>query len=291
MGFLRRLLRGNEDPAYFRPVKGGIEVSAVLFDGDFELNVVGESHYQDALEQLAGGRTEDGARVETTALLIPQPDNPYDSNAVAVWADGKQVGHLSRENAEILQSKIIDINTRRNRAAACRAVVVGGWDRGGGDRGHFGIKIFIDPHDFDVDPDDLDGGWTRRHPSRSVTHTGETRTARQSQGSPGMVDGRHFTEHVDEVKRLRREGKDDEAEVLLLRLVDATEAEAAAEGMGVAPWYYEQLAIIYNKRKDFDAEVRILERYQGQAHAPGASPPKLLERLEKARSRRDRPQG
>ncbi|HWO71024.1 MAG TPA: hypothetical protein VNP94_09760 [Actinomycetota bacterium] len=90
------------------------------------------------------------------------------------------------------------------------------------------------------------------------------------------------------MRRLRREGKEDEAERLLLRLVDAVEAEAAAEGWGVAPWYYEQLAIIYRKRKDLDAEVRILERFAGQRHAPGASPPKLLERLEKARALRDR---
>jgi hypothetical protein len=97
-----------------------------------------------------------------------------------------------------------------------------------------------------------------------------------------------FTEHVDEVRELRRQDRDEEAERLLLRLVEAVEAEAAAEGWGVAPWYYEQLAIIYRKRKDLDAEVSILERFARQRHAPGASPPKLLARLERARTLRDR---
>ena len=42
---------------------------------------------------------------------------------------------------------------------------------------------------------------------------------------------------VNEVKRLRRAGRDEDAERLLLDLVEATEAEAAAEGFGVAPCY------------------------------------------------------
>ena len=104
---------------------------------------------------------------------------------------------------------------------------------------------------------------------------------------PGTIGGRHYTAYVDEVRGLRREGNDAEAERLLLDLVDAVEAEAGAEGWGVAPWYYEQLAIIYRKRKDHAAEVAILERFAPQKHAPGASPPKLLARLEKARRMRE----
>jgi hypothetical protein len=42
---------------------------------------------------------------------------------------------------------------------------------------------------------------------------------------------------VKDVKALRRAGHENEAEALLLRLIDAAEAEAAAERWGVAPWY------------------------------------------------------
>ena len=48
----------------------------------------------------------------------------------------------------------------------------------------------------------------------------------------------------------------------------------------VAPWYYENLAIIYHKQKNALAELAILDRYFRQPHAPN---PKLQERLEKAR--------
>ena len=104
---------------------------------------------------------------------------------------------------------------------------------------------------------------------------------------PGMVEGKHFTEWADTVKELRRQGDEEAAEELLLALVDATEAEARAEGYGVAPWYYEQLAISYRKRGEPEKEVAILERYAAQQHAPGVKPPKLLERFENAKRRLD----
>lgn len=98
--------------------------------------------------------------------------------------------------------------------------------------------------------------------------------------SAGFVDGKHFTEYVDEVKRLRRDTKSDEAIGLLLKLVDATEADSIVNGCGVAPWYYEQLAICYRKLGRLNDEIRILERFSQQRHAPGVQPPKLLARLQ-----------
>ena len=106
--------------------------------------------------------------------------------------------------------------------------------------------------------------------------------------TPGYVDGKHFTEYVDRVKELRQHGENDRAEALLLKLVEATEAESSVEGDGVAPWYYEQLAIMFRKADRLDDEIRILERFAAQKHARGSSPPKLLSRLEKARQRFNR---
>lgn len=100
---------------------------------------------------------------------------------------------------------------------------------------------------------------------------------------PGFVDGRHFTEFVDEVKELRKQDNL-QTELLLLRLVDATESESEFNGQGVAPWYYEQLAIGYRQSGNTQAEIEILERFAAQEHAPGMKPAKLLERLEKLRS-------
>jgi hypothetical protein len=100
---------------------------------------------------------------------------------------------------------------------------------------------------------------------------------------PGFVDGKHYTEYVSTVRDLKRSGDLTAAERLLLRLIDATEAEARAEGWGVAPAYYEQLAILYSKQKTQEKERAILERYERQAKAPGATPGRLAERLTKVR--------
>ena len=98
---------------------------------------------------------------------------------------------------------------------------------------------------------------------------------------PGYVDGKHFTRYIDTVKELKRKGEYDRAINLLLKLVEATEDESRVEGFGVAPWYYEQLAIIYKKIRDKDNEIKILERFTKQKHAPGVTPGKLYERLNK----------
>ena len=99
----------------------------------------------------------------------------------------------------------------------------------------------------------------------------------------GFVDGRHYTAYVEKIKQLKREKRHQEAIGILLRIVDATEKESEISGWGVAPWYYEQLAIVYRKEKRYDDEVRMLERYEAQTKAPGVGPSKIAERLVKAR--------
>ena len=110
-----------------------------------------------------------------------------------------------------------------------------------------------------------------------------TREKHSKTNKPGYYNGKHYTEYAGSIRILRKGGEEDTAEKLLLNLLDAVESESASKGVGVAPWYYEQLAIIYRKRKDYLKEIEILERFARQKLATGASPPKLLERLEKAR--------
>lgn len=94
--------------------------------------------------------------------------------------------------------------------------------------------------------------------------------------------GRHYVDWVEPVKELKRQGNCDEAERILLACVDATERACAIEKMGVAPWFYEQLAIIYRQQKRYRDEVAILDRFMQQQHAFGAMPEHLADRLVKA---------
>ncbi len=104
---------------------------------------------------------------------------------------------------------------------------------------------------------------------------------------PKAEGGGHYTEYIDRAKQLKHEANHSEAEILLLKLIDDVERESKRMGWGVAPGYYEQLAIIYRKEKMYDMEVKLLERYFEQILAPGAMQEKLSKRLLKAKQLRD----
>lgn len=89
-------------------------------------------------------------------------------------------------------------------------------------------------------------GPTAPSPSPVDQRLAEFEAERERMARAASVNGSHYTDHVEQVKHPKRERRHDEAIALLLKLVDATEAEveAAGGGWGVAPWYYEQSAIV-----------------------------------------------
>ena len=67
--------------------------------GTYTLSIMGESHYQDAIWHCRKG---------DRVILIREPKNPHDENAVAVFReDGEQIGYLPRDNAEWV-ARVID---------------------------------------------------------------------------------------------------------------------------------------------------------------------------------------
>lgn len=108
----------------------------------FSVDVVGESHYQGNLEVICGGRTEDGADKNVEATLILEDENPFDPNAVRVDIEGKTVGYLSRETARNYR-RWLERKGLVHDEIRCTAVIKGGWDRGKGDRGHFGVTLAL----------------------------------------------------------------------------------------------------------------------------------------------------
>lgn len=113
---------------------------------DHEISVVGEARYQVHLESCSGGRTETGARMPlVTAELIAEPDNPYDRNAIRVDVGGGCVGYIAREETGRFHPVLRSLSAE-GRRATCRAWLTGGWDRGGDDRGNFGIVLCLHPN-------------------------------------------------------------------------------------------------------------------------------------------------
>jgi hypothetical protein len=135
--------RGGEISA---SVRDGIEVA--LLDGSDDLEVVGESYYQENLWRLVGPRwPAERVRHHVCAVLIAEDDNPYDTNAVAVWVQGLKVGHLSRANARRCRPGLLSLQRRYGQPVALNGVIVGGGVREDGP-GRLGVFLCHDLADF-----------------------------------------------------------------------------------------------------------------------------------------------
>ncbi|WP_366928655.1 HIRAN domain-containing protein [Paracoccus saliphilus] len=114
--------------------------------GDYEFDIVGESHYQAELTSLAGPKTEEGVELECDAVLMAEPSNPYDANAVAVLIEDKKVGYLSRADAARWTTQLDRMGWVGERVLV-EALIVGGWLRKRRvkvDEGSFGVKLDLD---------------------------------------------------------------------------------------------------------------------------------------------------
>lgn len=122
----------------------------IVFGGAEQIEVVGESHYQDQLRRIAGDEST-RVRLTTTATLLAENDNPYDSNAVSVWIAGSKVGHLSRNDAASLRPGLLRLVKEHQQPIALPAVIVGGGSRNDGSPAAFGVWLSYDPADFGLD--------------------------------------------------------------------------------------------------------------------------------------------
>ena len=124
MGLLDRVRgrRGSSVPV--RAETGTATVS--LLNGQDDLEVVGELAYQAALWRLCGGTLGDRVRCDIVAVLVPDPTNPYDANAIAVQIDGQVVGYLSRATAQDYLPGLQRLMAARGGYIALRGVIVGG---------------------------------------------------------------------------------------------------------------------------------------------------------------------
>ena len=123
------------------------EVHDLLAPAGDIVEVVSTATYQEALAAVAGGDPDELQDIEKWAHLIPEPENPWDRNAVAVYVDGRKVGYLPREHTAAYASLLGQIWTNYRGRAVCRAVI-------GGDRyqatSQLGVVTEVDEAQFGV---------------------------------------------------------------------------------------------------------------------------------------------
>jgi hypothetical protein len=89
--------------------------------------VKGESHYQEALGATRGhcsGVFE--GQPAFVAALVPEPENPYDPNAVAVYSPAGKLGYLPRERAPEYREVFDQLTRLGYHGAGCAAHLTGG---------------------------------------------------------------------------------------------------------------------------------------------------------------------
>ena len=145
MGFLNRLFSKTSPLA--SPTSS---VEATLYTGNETLEVVGESRHQDVLWMIVGGQRTERVRHETYAVLVPEPDNPVDPNAIQVLVAGNLVGYLSRNDASAYRPGLVRLmQDSANGLVALNATIVGGGQRADG-IGQLGVFLDHDPTDFGI---------------------------------------------------------------------------------------------------------------------------------------------
>ena len=149
-------------------------IEPTVLHGHATLEVVGESHYQDHLWRLAGGVRAERIRCGIQAVLAPEPENPYDSNAVCVWIEDGVVGYLSREDAVVYRAGLMALMTKYGSAIALGGHILGGGRRSDG-IGMLGVFLDHDPADFGL-------------LTRDIAHIGELRTGLSQAVATDLAD-------------------------------------------------------------------------------------------------------
>lgn len=125
-------------------------MSGTLITGPEPLEVVGESFHQGELAAIAKARRGES---EVIAILVAEEGNPYDPNAIGVWIDGMQVGHIGRGDAAELRPGLIRLYEQHG-AVALEGYLVGGTLGSAPvsvDAPSFGVWLRYDPVDFGVE--------------------------------------------------------------------------------------------------------------------------------------------
>jgi hypothetical protein len=132
MGILSWLFREERETDIF-----------IVGRGLFDVRIAGGNRYQNALDKICGGRTAVGHERRCKALLVEEPLNAYDLDAVMVTIGGRTVGYLSRADAKVYR-KALRLAGLSGRSVFVEALVVGGWARGRLDVGNYEVKLDMD---------------------------------------------------------------------------------------------------------------------------------------------------
>jgi hypothetical protein len=123
-------------------------MEAIYFkpSGKYNRQVKGESNYQENLADQAYFSDDQIVDVD----LFLEDHNQYDSNAVVVTVDGKEVGYLSKADAVEYRARIKALG-HPVAIGACKGKITGGHELNDGRTANYGIVLDLDIPALEID--------------------------------------------------------------------------------------------------------------------------------------------
>lgn len=251
--------------------------------GREDIEATGESYRREAIAEVftAAGRPLGGV-IMRIAVLVADPDNKYDSNAVMVFVDGQHVAWVPAELAPgvqaVVNAHVAETGQHLPVPARLWACFENGQWSG---RVTLALSGATEPEWSYVDQAAWPGN---RSPdgSERLTQTGFIQRIRDTENA-ALVRGQSFEVLRPHIAEAKTSGDVTRALELLNECIDAAERQALVSCLRPTVWPTEQAAILFRKQKDYRSEIDVLERFL--AADPSHEGTKgLRERLAKARS-------
>jgi hypothetical protein len=108
-------------------------------DRRFDIDIVGESHYQTAISKIAAQHADTIDPV-IYAFLVPEDHNKHDNKAILVVIGLETVGYLDADDAREFRKRL----SRKKLAGQitiCEAALTGGHIKRDGSKAMYGVKL------------------------------------------------------------------------------------------------------------------------------------------------------
>lgn len=198
----------------------------------------------------------DGGLLEQRGLLVPEPDNPVDPNAVAIHVHEACIGYIPSYVATGMpRGRALECRVQLWAAPTEKGLRVRGWVVVGGGPVRWMYTASNPPAVTVEERRNEQAASTSRMVDQALGGGGK----RAEQFKKGMVGQLHYLEAVEPIKQFKREGRLTEALALCYGAIEA--AENSREGREPAPWYTEQAAIIHRKLGQRAEEEQVLRRW------------------------------
>ena len=285
MGFFKRnQSQQPKPPAPVVPVEQRAAPSAVVVTGELANGPVtltgtttfGKSESQALFRSRGLG---DGGMIEAQAVLVSEPSNPADPAAVAVHVEGARIGYLPgfiATSSGISGGASIDGQVQLWAALDKGDLRVIGWVAATRNRVTWEYSP-ANPPPVTIEQQTAAKSTATTHMVDDALNGWDPNRALQFKN--GMVGGYHYLETIEPIKKLKREGRLEEALALCYGAIEG--AERARERREPAPGYTIQAAIIHRKRGERDAEIAVLQRWLALCPSKFRKGSAVQERLDK----------